>query len=279
MNEIFNSLIDSILNEQIETNKIYFSHHKISPPKYSYQVNFPRLEFVLYGEYHHKIEVNKKIKKIKMKAGDIIYLAPNCWNKPDFQSESSVVSLLFGKKNIGFSFVGKKKGKDNIYDTQKHHIIMPNGYAIESILNALNTLNEETRKTPMDRHLIRALLCYTQTILEKPVQLNKKVPSVFQDICIYVQNNYQLQIDRNNIAETFNISPNHLSRIFRQDGHMKFTDYITFVRIDRAKYMLRNYPLKLKEVAQRCGYKDVNYFCSVFKRKTGRTPSEYRLIK
>lgn len=277
MNKVFISLIDSILAEQTETNKIYFSNNQVSPPAYSYQVNFPRLEFVLYGEYHHQIEQNNDITQIKMRAGDIIYLAPNCWNKPNFQAESSVVSLLFGKKNIGFSFVGKKANESIGYDTQKHHIIMPNGYAIESILSALNTLNNEKQTQPTDRHLIRALLCYVQQMLEAPAEI--KTQSILQDICIYIQNNYQLQIDRNSIADTFNVSPNHLSRIFRQDGHMKLADYIAFVRIDRAKYMLRNYPLKLAEVAQRCGYNDVNYFCRVFKNKTGRTPSEYRLIK
>lgn len=279
MDNTFHTLIENLLANDLSLNKIYFSDNKITPPLYSYQVNFPRLEFVLCGEYHHTIEKNGETASINMQIGDMLYLAPNCWNKPDFQAESSVVSLLFGKKHIGFSLVSRKTGKHNAYDTQKDHVIMPNGYAIESILSALNTLNKEQHKSPMDQYLICALLTYTQTILKNPVEIKQKSLNTFQNICIYIQKNYQENIDRNSLATIFNLSPNHLSRIFRQDGHMKLADYINWVRLDRAKFMLRNYPLKLDEIAFRCGYNDVNYFCRIFKHKIGRTPTEYRLIK
>jgi YesN/AraC family two-component response regulator len=61
--------------------------------------------------------------------------------------------------------------------------------------------------------------------------------------------------------------------------HMNFADYMVYVRIDRAKFMLRRYPMHLEEIAHRCSFRDTNYFCRVFKKKTGRTPTEYRLEK
>ncbi len=57
---------------------------------------------------------------------------------------------------------------------------------------------------------------------------------------------------------------------------MKFSDYLTYVRVDRAKFMLSRYDMILYEIAQRCGYKDTSYFCRTFKKITGRTPTEYR---
>lgn len=42
--------------------------------------------------------------------------------------------------------------------------------------------------------------------------------------------------------------------------------------------MLKKYRFRLEEVASRCGYTDVNYFCRVFKQKTGLTPSQYRAL-
>ena len=57
---------------------------------------------------------------------------------------------------------------------------------------------------------------------------------------------------------------------------MTLADYITWVRIDRAKFMLKRYDFRLQEVANRCGYADANYFFRVFKNKVGMTPSEYR---
>ena len=58
---------------------------------------------------------------------------------------------------------------------------------------------------------------------------------------------------------------------------MRFSDYLTLVRIDRAKFMLKEYGSSLKEIAAHCGYHDVAYFCRVFRRITKITPTEYRL--
>ncbi len=54
-------------------------------------------------------------------------------------------------------------------------------------------------------------------------------------------------------------------------------DYLTLVRIDRAKFMLKEYGSSLKEVAANCGFHDVAYFCRVFRRITKVTPTTYRL--
>lgn len=57
---------------------------------------------------------------------------------------------------------------------------------------------------------------------------------------------------------------------------MTLVDYLTWVRMERAKFMLKKYHFRLHEVATRCGFQDVNYFFRVFKERTGMTPSQYR---
>ena len=57
---------------------------------------------------------------------------------------------------------------------------------------------------------------------------------------------------------------------------MQFNDYLNLVRVNRAKFILRNYGMSLKEVAASCGYSDAAYFCRVFKRISKMTPTEYR---
>jgi YesN/AraC family two-component response regulator len=79
------------------------------------------------------------------------------------------------------------------------------------------------------------------------------------------------------VAAQFGITPNHLSRLFQTHGHMTFSNYLTHVRIDRAKHLLQNYNLKLDEIAALCGYYDAPHFCHVFKRLTKTTPAEYRV--
>ncbi|MCW8334103.1 helix-turn-helix transcriptional regulator [Vibrio paucivorans] len=275
---VFHDLISSLLAERESSQKIWFAGDFHTPPEFSYQVNFPRLELVLDGEYINEMENHeRKVCKIVAKAGDAIFVPPNCWNKPDWDTDCSVLSMLFGRRQLGLSLVSKRKGEATFYDIQKHSIQTRSGFAIDNILEALSSLARENTKQPMDELLLQALLQYCKSMLEAPAeQSHSRVQDLYQGICIYIQENFHRQITRNSIAERFSISPNHLSRLFRQQGHMTLADYITWVRIDRAKFMLKKYNFKLNEVSLRCGFKDVNYFCRVFKNRTGRTPSDYR---
>ena len=267
-----------MLSERENLSRIWFATDNLTPPQFSYQVNFPRLELVVSGEYVNEIEDPEQgITKIRVLAGDVLYIPPNCWNKPQWDTDCSVLSLLFGRRQLGFSLVSKKGDSAGFFDVRKHSIQTRTGHAIDHILQALNALGRESRKSPMDEHLLAALMSYAQAMLSDPAHsANKRSEDLYQGICIYIQENFHRSITRSSIANRFNISPNHLSRMFRQQGHMTLADYITWVRVDRAKFMLKRYDFRLTEVATRCGFQDVNYFFRVFKNKSGMTPSEYR---
>jgi AraC-like DNA-binding protein len=280
MGVIFHDLLEVLLSERESVNRIWFAGDALTPPQFSYQVNFPRLELVLSGEYINQIEDPKQgIVEINVLAGDALYIPPNCWNKPSWDGNCSVLSLLFGRRQLGFSLVSKNKGEEGFFDIRKYSLQTRTGHALDHILEALNTLSSERRKAPMDEYLLIALISYSQSMISDLANsTTKHSEDLYHGICIYIQENFHCVITRSSIADHFNISPNHLSRIFRKQGHMTLADYITWVRIDRAKFMLRKYPFKLNEVATRCGFQDVNYFFRVFKNKTELTPSEYRIL-
>ncbi|CED57022.1 helix-turn-helix transcriptional regulator [Aliivibrio sp. EL58] len=282
MGLVFNTVLEALLSERESFNQIWFAGDKVTPPSCCYQVNFPRLELVISGEYLNQIEdPDIGITEVKIMAGDALYIPPNCWNKPNWSEDCSVLSLLFGRRQVGFSLVSKRKGEEGFYDVQKYSIQTRTGHAIDNILEALNALAREPNKNQIDEYLLLALLSYSKTMLGEPndvISPKKRSEDLYQGICIYIQENFHRSIDRNNIASRFNISPNHLSRMFRQQGHMTLADYITWVRIERAKFMLKKYTFRLTEVATRCGFQDVNYFYRVFKKKTSYTPSDYRTM-
>jgi len=280
MDAIFHSLLATQLSNREEFTQIWFAGGNLTPPQFSYQVNFSRLELVISGEYKNQIEVTGQgIADVKVLSGDALYIPANSWNKPSWDSDCTVLSLLFGRRQLGLSLVSKKKDEKGFFDIRKGSIQTRTGHAIDSIIEALNALASESHKSPMDEHLLLALLSYSQSMISEPLPSSKKhSEDLYQSICIYIQEHFHCSITRINIANRFNISPNHLSRMFRQQGHMTLADYITWVRIDRAKFILRKYPLRLNEVATRCGFQDVNYFFRVFKNRTGHTPSEYRCL-
>jgi len=277
MNIIFSQLLDVLLDDATGFGRIWFAADRGVPPSFSYQVNFSRLELVFSGQYINQLwSAEEGVREVVLQPGEALYIPPNAWNKPDWDNECSVLSLLFGKRQLGFSLVGKHKGEEGFFDVQKHSMPAGAGRALDHILLSLNTLAQEVVTAPMDNYLLLALLSYSRQLLAESSMDRPRSTNLFHGICIYIQENFHHPISRESIAAHFNLSPSHLSRLFRQQGHMGLVEYISWVRLERAKFMLKKYHFRLEEVAQRCGYSDVNYFCRVFKKKTGLTPTQYR---
>ena len=78
------------------------------------------------------------------------------------------------------------------------------------------------------------------------------------------------------LAEEVEMSEVYLRKLFKQQYHMSPSQYLIFVRIKKAKQLLKYRFLTLEECASQCGFSTVQYFCRVFKKNTGMTPSEYR---
>ncbi|MDR2900052.1 MAG: response regulator [Treponema sp.] len=77
-------------------------------------------------------------------------------------------------------------------------------------------------------------------------------------------------------AEELNISPQHLSRIFRQEAGITLMDYLSQARVRRAEVLLLNTDMRMYEIAEQVGYTSQHYFSSAFKRILGTSPAEYR---
>ena len=77
------------------------------------------------------------------------------------------------------------------------------------------------------------------------------------------------------LAERLEVSPAHLSRVFSRKTGISPGKYITRVRIEYAKLLLRDPDTTITYVAEASGFANANYFAKVFRRETGLSPSEY----
>lgn len=93
----------------------------------------------------------------------------------------------------------------------------------------------------------------------------------------YIDSNYIRDISLMACAESVGISPYYLSHIFKEKTGSTFVEYLTAVRMDRAKELCRNPKLTVKDISDRCGYINTTYFCKVFKRNVGKTIGAYRM--
>ena len=77
-------------------------------------------------------------------------------------------------------------------------------------------------------------------------------------------------------ADYIGMSKNHFSRVFHNESGMKFWDYVTEIRIRRAKQLLTNPQLPIADISRSVGYETESHFNRKFKQLEGVTPGKYR---
>ena len=258
--------------------RVFVCGRRLHPPQYGHVVNFPRLELPLKGTYENQIEIDGETATVRLEPGTALFAAPDCWNLPTWRPGLELLTILFGRKQLGGSVISASGRQFTQVDSKKISLPRPATGATPAILNALLELQAESGPADIFPDLIRALLrCVEELLREPAASRSSRAQVLLEDVRIYLQSHYQYEISRDSVARQFSITPNHLSRLFQTHGHMTFSSYLTLVRIDRAKHLLGNYNLKLDDISARCGYHDTPYFCHVFKHITHCTPMEYRL--
>jgi two-component system response regulator YesN len=93
----------------------------------------------------------------------------------------------------------------------------------------------------------------------------------------YIDRHYMDEgISLHTVASHVNFSQNHFSTIFSQETGGNFIEYLTKVRIEKAKELLINSNLKSADIAYEVGFSDPHYFSFIFKKNTGISPREFR---
>jgi len=92
----------------------------------------------------------------------------------------------------------------------------------------------------------------------------------------YIRENYQNEISLKQVASFANLSPSYLSTVFKNEMNINFVDYLAQYRIEKSKEMLLGSNMKLYEISDKVGFREVSYFCRIFKKITGYRPNEFK---
>ena len=104
-----------------------------------------------------------------------------------------------------------------------------------------------------------------------------EMPAVISEARVYMSQNYRNpNLMLQDVAAAVNMSKSRFSAVFSQCTGQTFTEYLIYLRLTKAKELLRSTGEKTSRIAYETGYNDAHYFSYIFKKNTGMTPSEYR---
>jgi len=92
----------------------------------------------------------------------------------------------------------------------------------------------------------------------------------------FLRENYNKEYSLEEVAQTANLSPYHFIRVFKATTGKTPYDYLLDIKVEKACLMLRNKNMSVTEACFMCGFNNLEHFASVFKRKTGMLPSQYK---
>ncbi|MFD0826497.1 helix-turn-helix domain-containing protein [Neobacillus sp. M.A.Huq-85] len=219
-----------------------------------------------------------------------------------FESETALlpnneIETLANKLTVG-DFVGMRQNLEKVFDkvfTQQN--VDPEVLKLQ-ILDLLTTLARSAiNGGARPKDIISIHLQYARDLLmvENTTQMkqwfseamkqlldrvlddyNEAALKSIQKAITFIDQRYVENISLEQVASHVQLSPNYFSNLFKKTTGTSFIEYMTHLRIEKAKEMLTNLNQTVYQVANAVGYHDARYFSRVFKSVCGKTPSKYR---
>ena len=149
------------------------------------------------------------------------------------------------------------------------------GFESASFNNAFSVLSSENDRGMLKDYLTKTILEYAAAISDSKKQKGNPIVKKVYD---YINENLSKDISLEQMADMVNVSSFYLSKLFREEKGCTFVNFLSDRRLEKARDLLKNSSMSIKEITREVGYNDQNYLSRLFKSKYGVTPSEYRTI-
>lgn len=187
----------------------------------------------------------------------------------------SITPIYLGNILIGYLFFGQvfsypdyESGWEQIQSLCRNYQLDQNALKSACFNQPIITRDYITSAS----HILDAVASFL--CMERMVSLRQQALPV--QIDEYISAHYTENIDALSLCRTFGIGKTHLYEIANQNYGIGIAEHIRSLRIEKAKRLLVESTLPLAEIAEQCGFKDYNYFITVFKRVTGMSPMKYK---
>lgn len=150
------------------------------------------------------------------------------------------------------------------------------GYHLEEIVGEGVDIYADVSKLKDIDLIFELMFSIIDTLLSMAAKEQNHSNRYIRQIIDILDNDCGPEVALSTIAETVGISSAYISRLFKNQMGITFMDYLTKVRMEKAKRMLTDARVKVKDVAESLGYSNSDYFIHLFKKHTGMTPSAYK---
>lgn len=100
--------------------------------------------------------------------------------------------------------------------------------------------------------------------------------SIINKIKVYIDKNYSQNITLEILASKFYLNPSYVSQLFKNETNQNYSDYLCAIRVEKAIRLLTESSLPIQLISEMVGYPNSKYFSQIFKKYTGKQPSQYR---
>lgn len=170
----------------------------------------------------------------------------------------------------------------------RNYVILNVRFSVISFIKGLGCDTNEMESADTEEVLaesgknMESAIAYAKKMISQAIEIRdqnsgNKNRSILKTAVDFIDSHYMdEEISLNMVANVANVSSNHFSALFSQNMGQTFIEYLTSLRMNKAKELLRCTGMRSSEIAGEIGYKDAHYFSYLFKKTQGMTPSDYR---
>ena len=170
----------------------------------------------------------------------------------------------------------------------RNYVILNVRFSVISFIKGLGCDTNEMESADTEEVLaesgknMESAIAYAKKMISQAIEIRdqnsgNKNRSILKTAVDFIDSHYMdEEISLNTVANVANVSSNHFSALFSQNMGQTFIEYLTTLRMNKAKELLRCTDMRSSEIAGEIGYKDAHYFSYLFQKTQGMTPSDYR---
>ena len=260
--------------------KSYHTASRAFSQRYLYDENilyYDEMETMEHPGGQAEIEDNAYLQKVDVNALNPAILQKFLSNGLQEETENFVKDYFYA--------IGQEPMESLVF---RNYVILNVRFSVISFIKGLGCDTNEMESADTEEVLaesgknMESAIAYAKKMISQAIEIRdqnsgNKNRSILKTAVDFIDSHYMEEdISLNTVANVANVSSNHFSALFSQNMGQTFIEYLTTLRMNKAKELLRCTGMRSSEIAGEIGYKDAHYFSYLFKKTQGMTPSDYR---